>query len=380
MDAGSRTGWLRRTVRSGAAVGVLLASRAGAWMPICHYLIAQEARATRVDVTLPVENYASLPDYHINIAWNPDVMPPWLGIENAPAFCWSHGVITEHVGVLSWSGIDWGMCKLDYGADMRMPEVAMESFLVHKLCKGRFADQTEKNAAKCTVNGFIAHNRADAEVHFNFFGQETHMNWVVHHGLKETYAEYYVLAWKRYGSNPAALFNSSQGIDVAGASSPLPAGGIPAAGTLPAETAAAARLMHMGQLAYQKNRYKWSVSDPDPFVVQDADDIAETIAEAAEDLRLWSKPRWGKWTFGVVRLAPTQTWVDGSGATHETENDAPENLQDEYQQLYQWYLWSRAAGSGVVAWDDTVIQGRFDDSVNAVSGALKADATLEPQG
>jgi hypothetical protein len=368
-------------MRSGVAVGILMASDAGAWMAICHYLIAKEARDARLDVTLPVEDYASLPDYHSNIAWNPDVMPPWLGVENAPEFCWSHGLITEHVGVFSWSGMEWGMVKLHYGADGRMPEDAMESLLVHKLRKGRFANQSAKDAAKCTINGFIAHNRADAVVHFGFFGQETHLNWVVHHGLKETYAEYHVLAWKRYGGNCAALFNPSHTIDLAAATPSLPAGGIPAAGTLPAETAAAAQLMHMGQLAYRKNRYKWSVSDPDPFVVKGPDDIAGTIAHAAEDFRLWSKPRWGKWAYLGIRLAPTRTWVDGSGTTQETENEPPDSLEEEYQQLLEWYEWSQAMCSGDVArWDNQAIRDRFDSSVGVVQGALKSDAALEPQG
>jgi hypothetical protein len=99
---------------------------------------------------------------------------------------------------------------------------------------------------------------------------------------------------------------------------------------------------------------------------------------------LWSKNCWGIWlALGPLHLIDKESWVDGSGTTRYTEDDPPDHLEDEYQQLLKWYDWSQAtynSTSGVAWWDHTAIQGRFDTSVNAVQGALKADTSLEPQG
>ena len=134
MDARRRIGWLAGAVRSGVAVGILVASNAGAWMPIAHYCIAKEAAQTTANVPAGVERYAGLPDYHENT----DLIYLKMRVENTPEFCWSHGVISHDYS---------GDITLTFPNDGRDPEDVLYSLLRYKLASARFADPVVKLAA-----------------------------------------------------------------------------------------------------------------------------------------------------------------------------------------------------------------------------------------
>jgi hypothetical protein len=378
-------------VRAGMAAGTLIASSAGAWMPVAHYCIAKEAAQTTANAPAGVERYAGLPDYHENT----DLIYLKMRVENTPEFCWSHGVISHDYS---------GDITLTFPNDGRAPEDALYSLLRDNLASARFADPVVKLAAMNTVNGFIAHNTADRVVHFTYFGHGSKDNWYYHHGLKEVYAEYYLL--KRIAFNGADIVfdaggnvhrsaflagtllsgtDTYQGIPFA-----TPATGTP----VEVDTAldATARLMRLGQMVHRKNRRIWHETNDSRLEVATVSVLKGQLEEASQKQNeqgsktYWQRTMWTDermWTafFGLLDVKK-QTGTAADGTVYETKDDTPTSLQSEYDILLTWYRWARHCNppGSVSYWDDNEIWSKYGASRDAVKGALKTVAELEPQG
>jgi len=366
------------------------AFQAGAWGPICHYLIAKEVASQMSGLPAGIENYANLPDYAENKRFDFDLWPTYLGLENTTEFCWSHGVISETVHNLGAIDIH------EVCTDGRRPGFVMRELLINKVRAFRYTDPVEKLAAMNTVNGFIAHNSADREVHFDYFSKGTDQLWIVHHGLKETYAEYDRLMRSAFGGNPSLMFDINGNIN----RSAFAAGtmldvqdtvaGIPFIGTTGAEIEATARLMRLGQMVYRKNRRVWHTNDEDKYKVQDLSEIIAMLNDRKvkqnllDGVNYWSRYQWATWKTEIP-YSPDLPLIDTKDENgYVTEGSVPENLQDEYMQLVAWYSWShnnRASGDPEY-WDDGEINIHFNTAIQKVMNTpqLGSAADLEPQG
>lgn len=361
------------------------------WYVIGHYLSALEASKLRSDVPSGIERYANLPDYHDNKQF------VWYVVKfiNTPQFCWSHGLVSSG----SYGGI-----TLTNANDGREPGAVMAELLRSKISTNVFADEGTKLAAKNTINGFLAHNAADAIVHFNFYPQSSTTNWIVHHGFKEIYAEYLLLKEKAFSGDGAAMFDNYGCVNRLhfAAESLLnttdTALGIPYLTDSPRETDMTARMMCLSQRVLQKNRglwrEGWAVNST--YVADDVARITKDLnkAEALQNYfadwtsegvyvtgTYWQRAPWAVWE---PLITPTYSYQVSNGSvavTTYTTNGPPANLRMEYQQLCGWYAWSQQTQSPGSAqrWDDAAIKQRYDDSVVAIKNAIRSGEDLNPQ-
>jgi hypothetical protein len=168
----------------------------------------------------------------------------------------------------------------------------------------------------------------------------------------------------------------------------------PATGT-PAEVETAldatARLMRLGQMVHRKNRRIWHETNDSRLEVATVSLLKGQLDEASRKQNeqggetYWQRTVWTDermWTLWLGLDVESQTGTAVDGTVYQTQDDTPTSLQSEYAILLTWYDWARHCNPpGYVShWDDDEIWTRYQTSRDAVRGALKTVAELEPQG
>jgi len=129
-----------------------------------------------------------------------------------------------------------------------------------------------------TAKGFVAHNAADRNVHFDyFFGATSDMNlgtaaltWYRHHKQKEKWADYWVYIRMHFNGDVDAAFDSNGKLNLVAEYS----GGVPVA----PPSASMSQIMHLAQKVYRKNR-RFTEEDKNYYIlkVQTTDEIYEKV-------------------------------------------------------------------------------------------------------
>ena len=363
---------------------------ASAWSPIVHYLTVREAQ--KLDPSIPpgLERYANLPDYHdpVNkVFWLRD----WNFIENSQEFCWSHGLLS--------SNTSWQAVHLDYQPDRGEPGLVMMELVKNKIRPDRFSNSTIRVAVANTINGFRAHNAADNVVHFTFFAQDTVENWLIHHGFKEIYAEYFMLEQKAFSGARTNMFTASGAINQSAFDTTLmvkedTVDGIPFLTAAPDQTKMTAKLMCLAQQVYRKNRQVWQPEYKALFEPASVSDIVAQLNKAHDDLNVkdgtpyWNRSNWASWTIPYTKLSLLPRGKDYSypnvveGVTNilKAVKSAPDCLSSEYSQLRGWYDWSQAtqANGSAQYWDRDAIKARYAEAVSAAKAAIAPNNDLLP--
>ena len=173
-----------------------------AWGPIAHYLI------TRHNHGEAIARYANLPD-----AWESRTEPDYgLTVDITPYFCWSHGVRNTGVIDLPNSMIEVPRKPVYHPAfPAYEPGAVMVALLNGKVnLAQRWTDYNPPDDGPTIAShlanaslGFALHNEEDSPVHWDYFlgatgneasNSESQDKWSIHHGLKEAWADYVLLA------------------------------------------------------------------------------------------------------------------------------------------------------------------------------------------
>lgn len=363
----------------------LLCSRASllAWCPIAHYVMA------RTSLGNTSARFANLPD-----AWESQNYSFPLSITISPYFCWSHGVISQ--GTYSEKTMSPRIpLRPEYGDDGREPGEAMLHFVENLL---DFSDRAwgSQDVLREACLGFIAHNAADRHVHWSVFQagvqgstRERIEAWTIHHGLKETWADFLILeslyppnqegrrciSFNDDGSispppslvptvNPQA--SGSNGKEL---SSPLAFAG-PGNGR-PEILEPLAKLLRLSQMTYNKNRCRTSVVNDDEIGlgVQSESQIVNLLRAQNNLLNnLFTARHWGIWElsgtgYNFVQDIPKVPVIYPDGKIRTTDFDTPASLKVEYQlltYLAEWYP----------QWDITEIRTFYTQSDNNIRTTL----------
>ena len=298
------------------------------WGPIAHYIITKEALGSEGVTVAP---YANLPD-----AWPSQTgLLAWL--DTGVYFRWSHGVI-DHGHYNAYIGTVWLPKKPTFPDDGRYPGQIMKKLIEHKINNsiGKWGN-IEK--LRLVQKGFRAHNAADRIVHWEFFlgaidvmtTSEKIEAWTVHHGLKETWAEYLILA-DQYPSK-TIIFHSDGFIVPPQTCLSL---GIP---NLSGNINAMAKLLRLAQRVHRKNRIRHFESGNDEdyqFTPQTESEIAALIQAADTNLSThFNKTNWAKWEAVNVNFLSDYLRDNGDGTTTTVSFDTPRTLQDEFELLLQ---------------------------------------------
>ncbi len=300
-----------------------------AWGPIAHYVITKEALGNEGVTMAP---YANLPD-----AWPSQTgLLGWL--DTGIYFRWSHGVI-DHGHYNLYIGTAWVPKKPTYPDDGRYPGQVMKELLDNKLDNsgGKWGDSA---ILRLVQKGFRAHNAADRIVHWDFFlgahdaltNSEKIEAWTVHHGLKETWAEYMILE-QQYPSNTIS-FQDNGSIAPPNSCQSL---GIP---NLNGNVTYMAKLLRTAQGVYRKNRtrHRVSVGDEDyySFTPQATSEIATLIQNFNTDLqRHFNKSHWAIWEAANINFVSDYVISKPDGSTRPVTFETPNTLEDEYELLKQ---------------------------------------------
>jgi len=352
------------------SVFIFLSLPSQAWGPLAHYIITKEALGASGEVVAP---YSNLPD-----AWPSQTgLLAWL--DTGIYFRWSHGVI-DHGHYNAYLGTVWlpKIPTFPEPDDGRYPGVVMKELLEYKIdnSRGKWGN-VEK--LRLVQKGFRAHNAADKEVHWGFFlgatdamtTSERQEAWTVHHGLKETWAEYLILE-RQYPSNTIS-FHSDGSIIPPGSCLSL---GLP---DLNANVSYMAKLLRTAQGAYRKNRTRHRVSEGDEdygFTPQSASEISTLLQDFnAELLVHFSKSNWATWEAVNINFVSDYVKDNGDGTTTTISFDTPNTLEAEYvllQQAKEKYdnelgQKSRRETLGFI-WEPEVLFRKMDSSKNKVSG------------
>lgn len=312
------------------ALNLLLCHAASAWGPIAHYIITKEALGTNNAGVAP---YSNLPD-----AWSSqEGLLAWL--DTGIYFRWSHGVI-DHGHYNAYIGTVWlpKIPTFPQPDDGRYPGMVMKELIEHKIdnSSGKWGDLEN---LRLVQKGFRAHNAADREVHWGFFlgaaddmtTSERKEAWTVHHGLKETWAEYLILE-QQYPTNTIA-FNSDGSIAQPSSCQSL---GMP---DLNASVASMAKLLRTAQGVYRKNRTRHRVSDGDEdysFTPQSTSKIATLIQNFNTDLLgHFNKSHWAAWEAVNINFVSDYIKSNPDGSTTTVTFETPNTLEAEYILLQQ---------------------------------------------
>lgn len=350
---------------------LLLSSAPGhAWGPIAHYLISKE---TAGEV---VAQYANLPD-----AWESNSYPDYgLTIEVTDYFCWSHAVRSDGVLDLVWDsipGTDLNPVEIPKKPILHPDETAIEPGHVMRIFLNGKVDLDRRwppiqNPPQGTdsrpimahlqnaASGIASHNDKDHLVHWTYFlgatgneqtADEAQDAWIIHHGLKEHWAEYIFLATQLLGKHELVRsdFDASGHIQFP---STNPDGSQFMVPRLAIEELhvnnysndkinSLAWLLRLAQAAYNKNRTSRSTTDATKYGldVQSAEDIRKLLKK--QDLLLrnyFTQSHWARWEM-VENYMPVNfqggslivTLLDGT--TETMDYDTPDNLWIEWQLL-----------------------------------------------
>jgi len=338
------------------------------WGAIAHYLVAKQAGeekgADYRNSTDKVEDYASLPDYVSSreVAW---LIP--IVLVTSKEFRWSHAVIDQgtvaNVPILVYVPKKPAYADPDDG---RWPGSVMAG-----ICKK--LDTTGMSPEKKwellnTINGFRAHNAADTLVHFEYFDgatearspQERGDAWVIHHGLKEVWADFVLLRNASGGTitwNPNGSITPPTGMSI----------------TLKGN----AMLMQLAQKAQRKNRNHDRIGGlfgDVEFQVQTVAKITEQITKKNNDdfVGFFSKTRWGTWKAGVKLVRSVYLYDEGTQTWNEVNTNEPSSLREESERLDDLASGLNSEKdhnhqNGLMntfgKWDDPDVFGKYDDSV-----------------
>jgi hypothetical protein len=346
-----------------------------------------------------VEDYANLPDFR-------DSKTDYLlvGKKISQYFCWSHGVQrTWQGGLLGFTA----PYTPEYPNDGRYPGTVMKELIKHKLDLSNI-DSGLLRDLQNTANGFRAHNAADRKVHFSFFlgmehGTGKYNRWVIHHGLKEYWAEYWNVCVYAYDGKIDKMFKTSGKIETAN----LSPGTVPASGP---GFRGNAKLMRLAQLVCRKNRRRLGTTNNAQLTVESVGKIQDVIDEKSSE-NILKKPCWakGNWEYANITLAPnlwkssvkvwiwdaeSESWVGNEKQTVDCHT--PDNNKDEFYVLRMYALWSKQqfapqyeehgkdlgnteTGDDWRVWKDSQRSLRFDASVTGARQRMFTTAQLTPQ-
>ncbi len=334
-----------------------------AWGPIAHYLIT-EARLEAHNalpgnsgnqLPLSIAQYANLPD-----AWPSNSSPDYgLSISITPFFCWSHGVRDTGVVNLSLNSVEVPRVPLYHsGFPDCEPGHVMESLLGGKVnLYRRWGDYVPPPGTPgipthlaMAARGFRMHNEEDSDVHWSYFlgatgGEASNADildkWTIHHGLKEHWAEYVLLATQVFGKRELVRgdFDSSGHIVLpTGFSSDMLAiAGLDGNNYSNQLLNSLAWLLRLSQLAYRKNRTSRSCLDSGQYGidVQTMPEIKALLREQDIGLRgHFSKAHWATWEAGYFNFQDGSLEVELLNGNKDTiDYDTPGNLWIEWQML-----------------------------------------------
>ncbi len=376
----------------------LLMRDAFGWCPIAHYLIAREAAKQKGirDKDYPLEHYANLPDYEPSKELS---VVKGIGPQVTDYFCWSHGVIDK--GLHRTSLIIVLPKVPEYADDGRYPGPVMKSLLTEKLDLRGISFKGDRHwDLMNTVNGFRVHNAADRVVHFDFFrgAEEDYLMddnlkkeaWIIHHGLKEVYADYLLL--REYGyrsdeSNIDPLLKPENYLDVKYKltfSDSTPPGypshytvwvdkeediqitienheSSPYVSHIKTEPVSLlntnadafilwgdtgvkslgfkgnAALMNLAQKIFRKNRRNLHESGNTKYInvqtIEKINEVIKTSDEAKHVLELFSLHNWATWEHPVVPDLTDLEYVHNDGSTIIMDNPTPLGHRAEYERL-----------------------------------------------
>ncbi len=334
--------------------------------PIAHYIITKEALGTNGAEVAP---YSNLPD-----VW-PSQTGPLAWLDTGIYFRWSHGVIDNgHYNV--YLGLAWLPKKPTFPDDGRYPGEVMKDLIAHKFdnANGKWGNL---DVLRKVQRGFRAHNAADRVVHWEFFlgatdamtNSEKQDAWTVHHGLKETWAEYIILAQQYLGQ--VITFQDTGSIAPPQTCQSL---GIP---NLNTNAIYMAKLLRTAQGAYRKNRTIHCVADGSEdydFVPQAASEIATIIQDFnAELLGHFNKSHWALWEAGNINFLSDYVKANSDGSTTSVIFETPNTLEAEYALLNfakeklnnELALKTRREALGFL-WEKSILFNKMDNSKTLV--------------
>jgi len=335
---------------------------------------------------MTVANYANLPDY-VDSSDSYWVVAKRIGYY----FIWSHAVI--------YLGNNGFVPKVpEFPDDERYPGLVMQQLLKYKLSKKTIGGDLKE--MQDTVNGFRAHNTADSIVHWGYFRGGTKDEWIVHHGLKECLAEYNILRVYGYGGDPdlTKMFSDDGNLNT----STLSGSFISDAGP---GFEGNAKLMHLAQKVYRKNRRVMRKGKTTTFDVQTVSEIKECLENQNKNpfnIHAWSDA----WA-GLVLVHPIGfTAYEWNSATNSYDStfyisvNKPNNNQEEYKELLAYQLYTKQhfgpqatppiiefgeiIGNSSTAdnwkiWDDNEMWSKFDKSVEEAEKWMFSIQELTPE-
>ncbi|MBD3183491.1 hypothetical protein GF312_14445 [Candidatus Poribacteria bacterium] len=384
----------------------MMLTEAFGWCPIAHYLIAREAATQKGirDKDHPLEHYANLPDYEPSKELS---VVQGVGQKVTDYFCWSHGVIDK--GLHRTSLIIVLPKVPEYADDGRYPGPVMKSLITEKLDLRGIAFKGDRHwDLMNTVNGFRVHNAADRVVHFEFFkgAEEDYLMddylkkeaWIIHHGLKEVYADYLLLrdyGYKKDNTGTDPLLRPENYLDAGHKltfSDSTPPGypshysvwvdkeediqrtienheSNPYVSHIKTEHVRLlntnadafilwgdtgvkslgfkgnAALMNLAQKISRKNRRNLHAWGNPEYVnvqtIEEINEILETSDEAKHVLDLFSLHHWATWEHPVVTDLTDIEYEDTNGNTIRMDNPTPMGHKAEYERLLDVYTFLR---------------------------------------
>ena len=303
--------------------------------------------------------YASLPDYidsKEGSQWNyiPCSGP---GKQISEYFCWSHGAQEQGV-VNSTLSID---CPLEalYPDDGRYPGPIMKELLINNMPTFTITDNI-----KNTINGFRAHNAADRVVHFEYFrgatagmtDQQESDAWIVHHGLKEVWADFVIIKEKVFIDKTMYFTADGQinyNIDKWDETIIPIDNNIPNLGF--GGDIESARLMNLAQRVFIKNHRSIGKRGRD-FIAQSVSDIQSLInIKAEEHINHFNETHWADWEgpfdYDLINNYTISffVWTDWEYHTGDTAEvvsknqdiTTPSSLENEYLELKRYYYFTQ---------------------------------------
>jgi hypothetical protein len=404
-------------------------TNAYAWCPIAHYIIAKFVRYEK-GISYPagykfrLEHYSNLPDYIDSQKFGMGDGAS-AGKVLTMAFCWSHGaqdtgnsivgLFTKADGYLSYNLIAPD-CPI-YPDDGRYPGFVMKELITKKLNLPTITPNSPLHMKLIdTTNGFRVHNASDRQVHFGYFlaaqdsltfDQNAEI-WVVHHGLKEVWADYVLLHFygftdhmPDYSSSPNININCDKfvlfndGIEDRNNAFPDSAPVLKGHRFAFADPClgfqGSAPLMHFAQCVYRKNRRSMKADkECDSYEVESVESIKAQIENSDESnhvTQLFTKAPWATWEYSenehLVRLLkgiaerelidieysyldPTTGALEKEGynvpvvpTTHSAEWNELLRLKDFLQRRY-----ASAGASMNTVWSNSSVRSKSNASID----------------
>ena len=333
------------------------------WCEVAHYLIALKSGAGDAAA------FANLPD-----AWESQeeiITYFTTGLH----FRWSHGVVDQ--GTLNALGPVATVPKIPaYPDDGRYPGKVMLALLDNRLdlSSGYWGDH---GTLELVCKGFRLHNLADRKVHWEFFrGAEANMDmserrsaWTVHHGLKETWAEYLLL--KHHSPGGQLVF------DAAGCVVPPEDCNSLEISDLEGKLVFVARFLRLAQQVFRKGRTRHCLKTGEEgyqFEVQSVAMIKATLRSFNDRLKgHFGKSHWARWEACEFNFLDDYVRDNGDGTTTVIQFETPATQQAEYlllQQAEEKFLkevkpYKRRLAIGFI-WDRKILFTKFNECMELV--------------